>query len=109
MPGSILEFEWYNCYTVLVRFKYDTKKSQSLKKNPKRGIDFEEAQEVWEHPYYMDTRSDLPEQFRAIGWVKGKLYSVIFEVRQDKDGEYLHLVTFWKAIKEEEILYEKNT
>ena len=92
-----------------MRFKYDTKKSQALKKNPKRGIDFEDAQEVWQHPYYLDTRSDLPEQFRAIGWAKGKLYSVIFEVRQDEDGEHLHLVTLWKATKEEEKLYEENT
>ena len=32
-------------------------------------IGFEEVQEIWEHPYYEDYRSDDPEQFRAIGWV----------------------------------------
>ncbi len=45
-----------------------------LKNNPKRGIGFDEIQEIWSHPYYQDFRSDDPEQFRAIGWVKGKLY-----------------------------------
>jgi len=44
-------------------------------------------------PYYLDQRSDWPEQYRAIGWVKEHLYTVIFEVREDEDGEYYHLVT----------------
>ena len=47
----------------------------------------------------MDVRSDDPEQFRAIGWVKGKLYTVIYEVREDMAGEYCHLVTLWKTAK----------
>ncbi len=59
--------------------------------------------------HYVDCRSDDPEQFRAIGWVQGKLYSVIYEVREDKDGEYYHLVTLWKTTKQEEELYEKNS
>jgi len=49
-----------------------------------------------------------PEQFRAIGWVKGKLYSVIFEVREDAEGDFCHLITLWKSTKEEIKLYEKN-
>ena len=42
---------WYNCYT-FVRFHFDKRKSKSLRKNPKRGIGFEDAQEVFFHPYY---------------------------------------------------------
>lgn len=80
-----------------------------LKNNPKRGIGFDEIQEIWSHPYYQDFRSDDPEQFRAIGWVKGKLYSVIFEVREDKKGEYCHLVTLWRSTNEEIKLYEENS
>jgi hypothetical protein len=38
-----------------------------------------------------------------------RLYAVIFEVREDKEGEYYHLVTLWKATKEEEELYEENS
>ena len=60
------------------------------------------------HPYYEDYRSDDPEQFRAIGWVKGKLYSTIFEVREDEEGEYYHLVTLWQSTVKEVELYEKN-
>ena len=57
----------------------------------------------------VDCRSDDPEQLRAIGWVKGKLYTVIYEVREDEEGEYYHLVTLWKSTKPEEKLYEQNS
>ena len=92
-----------------MRFKFDLRKSDKLRTNPKRAIGFEEAQEVWTHPYYLDTRSDVPEQYRAIGWAKGQLYSVIFEIAEDKNGEYYRLVTLWKATKEEQKLYEQNS
>jgi uncharacterized protein len=92
-----------------MRFKFDKKKSETLKRNPKRRIGFEEVQELWSHPYYLDCRTDLPEQYRAIGWVKGGLYSVIFEAGEDSDGEYYRLITLWKATREEEELYESNT
>jgi len=36
------------------------------------------------------------------------MYSVIFEARKDDEGEILHLVTLWKATKEEIRLYEEN-
>jgi uncharacterized DUF497 family protein len=89
-------------------FKFNKEKSEQLRKNHKRKIGFEEAQEIWAHPYYEDQRADNPEQYRAIGWVKGKLYSVIFEVREDEEGEYYHLVTLWKSTSQEEKLYEEN-
>jgi uncharacterized DUF497 family protein len=60
-------------------------------------------------PYYLDRRSDGPEQYRAIGWVGEKLYSVIFEAREDVEGEYYHLVTLWKATRQEQQLYEEHS
>jgi uncharacterized DUF497 family protein len=92
-----------------MRFTFDARKSRQLRANRKRGIGFEETQEIWEHPYYLDQRTEVPEQYRAIGWARGRLYSVIFEVREDDEGEYCHLVTLWRATKEEEVLYEENT
>jgi uncharacterized DUF497 family protein len=91
-----------------VRFSFDRNKSDKLRRNPKRGIGFEEAQEVWRRPYYLDQRSDLPEQYRAIGWVGDRLYSVIFEVREDEEGDYYHLVTLWRATRKERELYEES-
>jgi len=95
-------------YSCGVRFQFDKKKSEALRKNSKRGSGFEEAQEVFRHPYYLDQRLDRPEQYRAIGWVGGRLYALIFEFREDEQGEYYHLVTLWKATKEERKLYEEN-
>jgi uncharacterized DUF497 family protein len=40
--------------------------------------------------------------------VEDRLYSVIFEVRGDREGEYYRLVTLWKATQAEQQLYEAN-
>jgi uncharacterized DUF497 family protein len=88
-----------------MRFRFDARKSKALRANPKRGIGFEEAREIFSHPYYMDQRVDSPEQYRAIG----RVGAVIFEAREDAAGEYLHLVTLWRATREERNLYEENS
>jgi uncharacterized DUF497 family protein len=41
--------------------------------------------------------------------VRERLYSVIFEFREDEEGEVVHLVTLWKSTKEEIRLYEENS
>jgi uncharacterized DUF497 family protein len=92
-----------------MRFHFDLRKSRQLRANPHRGIGFEEAQEIFARPYYLDQRSDLPEQYRAIGWVGERLFSVIFEIREDEEGEFYHLVTLWKSTHEEEELYAENS
>jgi uncharacterized DUF497 family protein len=92
-----------------MRFSFDSRKSTRLRANPRRGIGFEEAQELFSKPYWLDQRSDVPEQFLAVGWVGERLYSVIFEVRADEEGEILHLVTLWRSTKEEIRLYEENS
>lgn len=92
-----------------MRFTFDPRKSARLKANPKRGIGFGEAQNLFSRPYWLDRRSDVPEQYVAVGWVGDRLYSVIFEIREDEEGEILHLVTLWKSTKEEIQLYEENS
>ena len=92
-----------------MRFEFDPRKSQRLRANPKRRIGFEEARETFAHPYYVDQRSDVAEQYRAIGWVGGRLYSLIFEMREDEQGEYYHLVTLWEATRQERKLYEEHS
>lgn len=91
-----------------MRFLFDPRKSRRLRSNPRRGIGFEEAQEIFTHPYYLDQRSDVPEQYRAIGWVGDRLYTLIFEVREDRDGEFYRLITLWKSTRVEEQLYAEN-
>jgi uncharacterized DUF497 family protein len=51
------------------------------------GVSLKEAQEIFDQAYLTDQKSDDPHQFRAIGWCRGRLCSVIFEIRRDADGE----------------------
>jgi len=90
-----------------MRFSFDPRKSRRLRANPRRGIGFEEARELFSRPYWLDRRSDVPQQFLAVGWVADRLYSVI-EVREDAEGGIVHLVTLWRSTKEEIRLYEEN-
>ena len=92
-----------------MRFHFDERKSKRPKANPRRGIGFEEVLESFSHPYYLDQRLDFPEQQRAIGWVGNRIYTVIFEMREDAQGEYCHLVTLWKATRQEQRLYEEHS
>ena len=64
-----------------MRFSFDVRKSRRLRGNPRRGIGFEEARELFSQPYWLDQRSDVPEQFVAVGWVGDRLYSVKEEIR----------------------------
>jgi len=98
---------WYKGYTGL-RFHFDERKDQELRKNPERGIGFKDAEEIFVHFYYLSYRRENPEQFCATGWARGKLYSLVYEIRRDVEGEYYHLVTLWKATKDEIALYEEN-
>lgn len=89
-----------------MRFSFDRAKSRAAKRT--HGVSLEEVQEIFDQAYLVDQRSDDPEQFRAIGWCCGDLCSVIFEIRQDSEGDYYHLITAWKATKEEQRSYAEN-
>jgi len=73
-----------------MRFDFDTEKSRSVKR--KHGDSLKEAQDLFDQMYLVDQRNDDPEQFRAIGWCRGRLCSVIFEIRHDAEGEYYRLL-----------------
>ena len=89
-----------------MRFDFDPAKNRSVKR--KHGVSLEEAAQVFDQAYIVDRKKDDPEQFRAIGWCGDRLCSVIFEVRTGESGEYFHLITAWKATKEEEQAYAEN-
>jgi uncharacterized DUF497 family protein len=92
-----------------MRFKFDKIKSQQLRNDPRRKIGFEEARKLFKSVFIEDQHVDFPHQWRATGWVGGELYTVVYEERNDKDGQYYHLVTLWKATKKERLIYEENT
>lgn len=89
-----------------MRFDFDQRKSRDVK--AKHGISLQEAREIFDQVHVIDQKSDDPRQFRAIGWSGGRLCSVIFEIRRDAAGEHYHLITAWKATKEEEQSYAEN-
>ena len=89
-----------------MRFEFDPAKSRSVK--VKHGVSLAEAQEIFDQVYIVDQKCEDPRQYRAIGWCRGRLCSVIYEIRSDRNGEYAHLVTAWKATKEEEQFYAES-
>ena len=89
-----------------MRIEFDQRKSRRVKQ--KHGVSLVAAQEIFDQAYILDQKRDDPEQFRAIGWCGGVLCSVIFEIRHDSEGECYHLITAWKATKEEEQSYAEN-
>jgi uncharacterized DUF497 family protein len=89
-----------------MRFGFDPEKDRAVKR--KHGVSLEEAQEIFDQVYLLDQSGNDPKQFRAIGWSRGRLCSVIFEIRRDPQGEYYHLITAWKATKQEEQSYAEN-
>lgn len=58
-----------------MRFRFSRAKSESLRRNPRRGIGFEEGQEIFHGRHYVDQRTDDPEQYRAIGWLKDRMFT----------------------------------
>ena len=89
-----------------MRLEFDESKSRAVKQ--KHGVSLREAREIFDQVYLVDQKNDDPEQFRAIGWSRSRMCSVIFEIRQDSDGEYYHLVTAWKATKQEVQAYAEQ-
>jgi uncharacterized DUF497 family protein len=89
-----------------MRCEFDAGKSRTVKHD--YGVSLTEAQQIFDQAYIVDRKRDDPEQFRAIGWCGDRLCAVIFEVRRDRSGEFFHLITAWKATREEERFYAQN-
>ena len=89
-----------------MRVQFDASKNTEVLR--KHRVSLEEAREIFDQAYIVDAKNDDPQQFRAIGWSRGRMCSVIFEVRRDSLGEYYHLVTAWKATKQEVQAYAEQ-
>lgn len=89
-----------------MRFRFDAAKNAEVER--KHGVSLEAAQEIFDQAHLVDRKNDDPEQFRAIGWSGGRLCSVVFEIRKDAAGEYYHLITAWKATRQEQEAYAKQ-
>jgi uncharacterized DUF497 family protein len=100
--------KWYNNATLfLMRIRWDEAKRQHVLRT--RGIDFASLADLLSLPYLEDQRRDDPEQYRLIGFVEGRLITFMVEYRRDTVGEYLWVVTAWKATRQEADAYERAT
>lgn len=83
-------------------FQFDPGKSNSNKK--KHGIDFYEAQELWDDPDLIEIpikTSDEP-RYLVIGKISGKHWSGIITYR----GEKIRMISVRRSRKEEVEIYE---
>ena len=88
-----------------MRIRWDEAKRQQVLQ--RRKIDFARFDELFCLPYVKDQRNDAPEQYRLIGFVGGRLVTIIVEYRQDALGEYIWVVTAWHATPQEHRAYEQ--
>ena len=87
-----------------MEFEFDDKKSASNKM--KHGIDFKQAQKLWDDPDLIEIpvkTSDEP-RFLVIGKIAGKYWSGIITYRDDK----IRIISIRRARKEEVDIYESS-
>ena len=89
-----------------MRIRWDERKRQWVLE--RRRIDFATLGDLLSLPYLEDQRSDDPEQYRVIGFVKGKVTTFIIEYREDDLGEFIWIVTAWNSTATEKQAYAQE-
>ena len=91
----------YSLYTVIL-FEFDAAKSRSNR--AKHGIDFVEAQRLWNDPMLLEipARTDDEPRYLVIGHLDGKHWSAVITYR----GANIRLISVRHARTEEVALYE---
>ena len=82
--------------------EFDTHKSEINKK--KHGIDFYEAQKLWDDPDFIEIplKTSDEERFLVIGRISEKFWSAIITYRSEK----VRLISVRRSRKEEVDIYE---
>ena len=90
----------YNIYTM--EFEFDSDKSDHNKK--KHGIDFLEAQALWEDPDYIIIPAITVDEprFLVVGKVEGKYWSGVITYRDER----VRIISVRQSRKEEIDIYE---
>jgi uncharacterized DUF497 family protein len=85
-----------------MEFEFDSNKSKSNKR--KHGIDFVEAQALWEDPDLIEipVRTSDEPRFLVIGNISGKHWSGVITYR----GEKIRIISVRRSRKEETDIYE---
>ncbi len=85
-----------------MEFEFDAQKSKLNK--AKHGIDFEQAQKLWDDPDCISfpARSVDEERFALLAMLKGKLWVAFYTYREDK----IRIISTRRARTNERSLYE---
>lgn len=83
-------------------FEFDSGKSNSSKK--KHGIDFTEAQALWEDPDFLEIPAETSDEprFVIIGKIAGKYWSAIVTYREERT----RIISVRRSRKKEIDVYE---
>ena len=84
-------------------FEYDEQKS-SINKS-KHGIDFKEAQKLWEDPYSFEIpspQSESEDRFLVLGQINSKSYTAIITYRDTN----IRIISVRRSREKESKLYE---
>ena len=86
----------------MTSFEFDATKSESNR--TKHGIDFVEAQDLWNDPMLLEipAKTDDEPRYLVIGLINGKHWSAVITYR----GVNVRLISVRRARTEEVILYE---
>jgi uncharacterized DUF497 family protein len=90
-----------------VRVQWDEGKRQLVL--AERNIDFADVENLLLLPYIEDQRSEVPEQYRIIGFAGDLITTFIVEYRNDSIGEFIWVITAWKSTQQERRSYEQET
>jgi len=85
-----------------MQFEFDPEKSAANK--AKHGIDFEEAQRIWDDPWMIDApaRTDDEPRFLTIGRIAGKHWSAVCVERAGR----VRLISVRRSRQQEIAFYE---
>jgi uncharacterized DUF497 family protein len=84
-------------------FEYDPDKSQHNK--TKHGIDFEEAQALWEDPYAFELpsrNSEVEARFLVLGKIDARHYTAIITYREER----IRIISVRRSREKEKAFYE---
>lgn len=86
----------------MYKFEFDDRKS--LLNLEKHGIDFVDAQQLWNDPYLIEIEARSTDESRSlvIGAIDGKVWSAVITYR----GEIIRIISVRRARKAEMAIYE---
>ena len=92
-------------YNFVMPFEYDSHKSDSNR--AKHGIDFADAQALWDDEQYIEIPAKTTDEprFLVVGKINGKHWSAVITYR----GENIRIISMRRSRDEEIDLYENES